>query len=96
MGFLFWRAVHVYGIEPSVMLAMPIRLFWSLCTHVDRIRAERDLSLLDVMSVAQSGSQEAHNSFRASLTERLGTPVRREQAKSSRDDILSLMVRANK
>jgi hypothetical protein len=73
------------------VLAMPIRLFWSMCSHLDRISAERDLGLLEVMSVAQCSDANTHREFRAALTERVGTPVRREMPKSSKADILALI-----
>lgn len=65
-----------------------------MCAHVDRITAEGELSLLEVMTVAeslQSGDQTLHKQFRSALVERIGTPVRRELAPTPKTDILALM-----
>jgi len=70
---------------------MPVRLFWSMCSHLDRIAAERELGLLEVLTVAQCGDANTHREFRAALMERVGTAVRRELPKSSKTDILALI-----
>jgi hypothetical protein len=70
---------------------MPIRLFWSMCGHIDRISAERELSLLEVVTVAQAADANTHREFRAALVERIGTPIRRELPRSKPNDIMALI-----
>jgi hypothetical protein len=91
-GYLFWRVVRHYGLSPTEILAMPIRLFWSAAGSIDRLLAAEHLALLDLLQVSNAmGGGEAASQVRSALTERLGTPSYRERPRSSREDILKLL-----
>ncbi len=72
---------------------MPLRLFWSMVSHIEQITASEHLAQIDIAIAtnAMGGGGEALSKLRESLLERLGTPVRHELPKSTRDDILALM-----
>lgn len=77
------------------VLALPIRMFWCLSRHIDRIRAEQELRLLDLHLVASSvaaGAGKDHvDQYRAVLMEQRGTVVKEQEKVSSKNDILALM-----
>jgi len=83
--------VSQFGTDPERLLAMPVRLFWSMAKAVDRIRAGEELALYDAFSIAQAEG-EIRNEYREALRERLGTVTRREKPRSSSDDILAALV----
>lgn len=90
--FLFCRVIAQYGIDPMRCLSLPVRIFWVLAGNVDRLRAQDQIELLDVSSMAQAmGSAEAQKEFRAHLVERLGTISRAEAPRTPREGILALM-----
>jgi hypothetical protein len=69
---------------------MPVRLFWSMCGAVERLHAMSELSLFDVMSVAEA-DPGTRNEFRESLRERIGTVTRTPKPVSKPDEILALI-----
>jgi len=82
-------------MNPVQLLNLPIRLFWCLSRHVDRIRADNDLRLLDLylitVGAAMGGGKEALDGYRAALMEQRGTIVKEAVKVSSPDDIMRLM-----
>lgn len=74
---------------------MPVRLFWYLSRHVDRIRADRELRLFDLHLIASSaamgGGKEVIDNYKATLIQQKGVVVKTKEKVSSKDDILKLM-----
>lgn len=58
-----------YGMSISDILTLPLRRFWFLANQVDRIRAEEDLRLLQVLASSQSaeGYEKAVDSLREQM-----------------------------
>jgi len=84
--------VDRFGTDPQHLLAMPVRLFWSMAGVIERLEAAQNLSLFDVMSVAQAGDAEIKNKFREALRQRLGHTSRVEKPRSSGADIMAALV----
>jgi hypothetical protein len=84
--------VRHFGTDPQRLLALPVRIFWSMTVAVERLEAAESLSLFDVMQVAQAGDQAAKREFRDVLRQRLGTVSRTEKPRSSRDEIMAALV----
>jgi hypothetical protein len=80
-----------YALDPERILVMPLRLFWVLASNIDRMRAQDQIELLDLMIVAQAGDVKARGDMHQALRERLGTPVRHVKPRSSRTEILSVI-----
>lgn len=53
---------------------MPLKTFWCFSKNIDRLQAELDLRLLQVMAAATSG--EAYGSLQERLTKQLGVIVK--------------------
>lgn len=47
-----------YGIEYFHLLKLPIYTFWEMARNIDRIRAEEDQRLLNIMCAAFGGNPE--------------------------------------
>ena len=83
--------VERFGTDPQRLLAMPVRLFWSMAKHVERLKAADELALFDLISLAQCGEAKDRAAFRESLRLRIGTVARREPPRSTREEILAVM-----
>lgn len=68
---------------------MPIRIFWSMASSVDRLQAADEIGLFDV-TCAAAAEPKSRNEFREALRERLGSVTRTEKPRSSEDEIMSL------
>ena len=96
---MFWRCAREFALDPAALLEMPIRLFWSMSRHIDRLRAEQDLRDLNVAlcaAVTAQGDQQFLNELRGSLIEQMGTVMRQREVVSDKADIRKLMEFANK
>ena len=73
---------------------MPLTLFWSMCRHTERIRAEKDLRLLNVMlaaTVASQGDSSLLKETRSQLISSLGITVKMSEEVTSKEDILKIL-----
>lgn len=73
---------------------MPLTLFWSMCRHTERIRAEKDLRLLNVMlaaTVASQGDSSLLKETRSQLISSLGITVKIAEEVTSKEDILKIL-----
>ena len=82
-------------MAPQALLKLPIRLFWSMSRHVDRVRAEQELRLLDLHLICAAGpfggqSKETIESYRAMLLEQRGEVSRAQEVYSAKNDIMDL------
>jgi len=96
-GYLFWQAVHFFHLDPERLLALPLRLFWSMTRHADRLRAAEDLRHLQVATMAAVSAQggkeaaEASNNLHAALMEQMGTVIRHRERATPKEDILRII-----
>jgi hypothetical protein len=63
--------MHFYAIDYSGLLALPIYTFWELARNVDRIRAEEDRRMMQLISNAIMGD----GGYYKNLTEQMGEVI---------------------
>lgn len=94
MAFAFWRCCSEFSVSPAEMMQMPLTLFWSMCRFTERIRAEKDLRLLNIaIAAAAAGQGETSllKEIRAQLTSSLGVTVRMKEEVTSKEDIMKIL-----
>lgn len=73
-------------------LALPVRVFWVLASHVDRLRAQDQLEALDAATMGNAmGDPKARQEYRTALQTRVGAAVHEEKPRSREADILAIM-----
>lgn len=71
---------------------MRLKLFWSACVYVEKLRASDQLVQFNVNSVAANGTEEARRKLQEELILRIGTSLPApKQERSDRSDILALV-----
>jgi hypothetical protein len=84
--------VERFGTDPGRLLAMPVRLFWSMTSAVERLEAASMLAQFDVAVTAQAGDHAAKNEFREALRHRLGSVSVKQKPVSTKQDIMAAFV----
>lgn len=73
---------------------MPLNLFWSMCRYTERIRAEKDIRMMNLLlatAVAAQGDSSLLKEIRAQLVSSLGVTVKMAEEVTSKEDILKIL-----
>lgn len=73
-------------MDYRTILALPVRTFWLYSKNIDRISAERDLRLMQVMAGAQSA--EAYGKTYDRLQEQMGSVVKMNTALIAQEETI--------
>ncbi len=73
-AYYFCRLMQFYSISYDATLNLPIVVFWSMNSNIDRIRAEQQLQQLHVLRVSQAEGKDAQE-FVDGLTEQMASPT---------------------
>lgn len=77
--------MYFYGYSHTEVLALPLRIFWLLCFTADRLRAERNLTELQVASAAQS-TKEGFQQVWKGFSNRMGKVMEIDQVVASEQE----------
>lgn len=66
------------------VLSLPLRTFWLYSKNIDRLAAERDLRLMQVMAAAQS--PESYGRTQEALRQQMGMVLKINQAEAAQEE----------